>query len=302
VARLEDDTPWMGPLPAVPGCDCQICRPEEWYDELDRQTIDAVLEHGWQVMLVAAAADCSDCDHDHSADDIDGSGPPFAYTIGLQHRFGHPELLISGLDYGLMHDVLDGLARRVMAGRRLVPGDALEEVLPGAPVAVEQVADEGLREAVTWSGWFHRRKPEALAVVWPDRRGVFGWQPGAPAVLDELQPREWREPIVHTGGLATDPSWDFPVPADHLVVSCTHVLDDGKAVLWAARVWDELFGDEWSIHCGGLDHETDELRLVHISHLVRSAPSLRQIADLELGQEALRIDTDSDWATGPVPL
>lgn len=302
MARPHNEEAWMGPLPAAPGCDCHICRPDASYDELDRRTIDGVLEHGWQVILVGPDVGCSHPEHqDHSADDPGESGPAFAYTLGLGHRCGHPELLMSGLDHHLMHRALNEVARRVMDGRRLAPGDALEGVLAGVPVAVEQVADGALRDTVTWSGWFHRKRPAALAVVWPDTRGVFGWQPGAPEILDQLQPREWRVPIDHTGGLAADPAWDFPVPPDRMVFSCTHVVDDGHAVLRAARQSDRTRGEDWSIHCGALGHETDDMRLVHLAHLVRSAPSLRRISHLEIDAEALRADPDSPWVTAQPP-
>jgi hypothetical protein len=73
------------------------------------------------------------------------------------------------------------------------------------------------------------------------------------------------------------------------------------SVLWAARESDETRGEDWSIHCGALGHETDEMRVVHLAHLVRSAPSLRQISDLGLDEDAFRPDPDSAWATGPLP-
>ncbi len=301
MSRPEDDKQWMGPLPAASGCNCHICRPQESYDELDRRTIEAVLEHGWQVISVAGDAACSHPDHhDHTPDDEGDSGPPFAYTLGLGHRAGHPELLMSGLDRRVMHHALNNIARRVLAGRRLAAGDVLEDVLASVPVAIEQVTDAALLETVTWSGWFHRRKPEALAVVWPDRRGVFAWQPGAPELLDELQPRRWRVVMDHTGGLAPDPGWDFPVPPDHRAFSCTHVVDRGDAVLWAARESDDARGEDWSIHCGALDHDTEDIRIVHLAHLVRSAPSLRLISSLAMDAEALRDDPDSPWVTAPL--
>lgn len=289
----------MGPLPAVDGCDCQICRPEESYDEWDRRTIDTVLAHGWQVVLVAEDSGCTCCDdpdhHDHADQGDTETGPAFAYTVGLRHRVGHPELLMSGLDHRVMHRALNRVAQRVLSGRRLAPGDVMEDVLAGVPVAVEQVTETALRETVTWSGWFHRRKPEALAIVWPDRSGVFAWQPGGAAVLDELQPPGWRLPIAHGGALAADPAWTFPVPPDHRVFTCSHVVDDGEAVLWAAREPDETRGEDWTMHCGGTDHEIDDMRVVHVAHLVRSAPSLRDISDLDLDEEALRDDPDSTW-------
>lgn len=104
-------------------------------------------------------------------------------------------------------------------------------------------------------------------------------------------------PVEHTGGLAIDPAWDFPVPPDHQAFSCNHVVDDGEAVLWAARESDETRGEDWSMHCGAKGHETDDMRIVHLAHLVRSAPSLRQISHLGVDEEAWRSDPDSEWET-----
>lgn len=293
-----DNEQWIGPLPAAPGCDCHICRPDEDYDAQDRRVIDTVLEHGWQVIMVADDIGCDRPDHhDWEGPEDPDPMPAFAYTIGLGHRTGHPELLMSGLDTGLMHHSLNAVARRIMGGLRLRPGDALEDVLAGVPVAVEEASDAALRETVTWSGWFHRRKPDALAIVWPDRNGVFAWQPGAPDILDEVQPRRWRVPIRHTGGLAVDPAWDFPVPPDHRVFSCTHVVDGGGAVLWAARQSDGVRGEDWSVHCGAAGHEPDDIRLVHLARLIRSAPSLRGLSRLGLDTEACRQGPDSAWET-----
>lgn len=298
MSRPHQEEPWMGPLPAAAGCDCHVCRPDASYDDLDRQTIETVLEHGWQVVMVAEAAGCSHPDHDHHTDaDHDEVGPAFAYTVGLGHRAGHPELLMSGLDHRVMHRALNIVAERVMKGRRLGPGDVLENVLAGVPVALEEVAETALGDTVSWSGWFHRRRPEALAMVWPDRNGVFPWQPGAPDVLNELQPPQWRTPVEHTAALAADPTWDFPVPPGHKAFSCTHVIDAGAAVLWVARESDEEVDEDWTIHCGASGHATDEMRLVHLAHLVRSAPSLREISDLGLDHEAWRADPDSAWET-----
>lgn len=292
---MSSTKPWMGPLPAARGCDCHVCRPDDSYDEQDRGVIDTVLAHGWQVIMVADGVGCDDPAHQDDADVGHDEGPAFAYTIGLGHRVGHPELLMAGLDHHLMHRCLNRIAERIMKGLRLAPGDALEDVLAGVPVAVEAVTDLALAETVIWSGWFHRRKPEALAIVWPDRKGVFGWQPGAPSILDDLQPTAWRVPVDHTGGLAPDPSWDFPVPPDHHAISCTHVVDAGAAVLWAARQTDDQRVEDWSIHCGADGHETDDLRVVHLAHLVRSAPALRLIADLARDEEAWRDDPDDPW-------
>ncbi|MEZ5095994.1 MAG: DUF4262 domain-containing protein [Nocardioides sp.] len=287
----------LGPLPAAPGCDCHICRPDDSYDDLDRNAIDTVLRHGWQVILVSDDVECSSPDHDADDHEHASSAPAFAYTLGLGHRCGHPELLMSGLDPHLMHRALNDVAGRVMAGRRLAPGDVLEGVLAGVPVTVERVAADALDETLRWSGWFHRREPEALMIVWPSTSGLFGWQPGAPEVLDELQPRSWREPVEHRGGLAADPDWPFPVPPDRMVFSCTHVVDEGDSVLWVARQSDPETGEDWSLRCGAAHHSTDDMRMLHLAHLVRAAPSVRSLAGLPLDHEAWRDDVESAWQT-----
>ena len=293
----ENGKPWMGPLPASSGCDCQICRPEPSYDPEDRRSIDTILEHGWQVIVISDEADCSSPEHAHDGHEHPDPVLPFAYTVGLGHRAGHPELLMSGLDRQLMHRAINGVARRVMDGRRLLPGDALEGVLGTVPVVLERVADDALSETVLWSGWFHRRKPEALVIVWPSTSGLFPWQPGAPDVLDALQPRHWREPMEHTGGVAVVPEWVFPVPPDRMAFTCAHVLENGEAILRVLRETDDQRGEDWCILCGAAEHATDDLRIVHISHLVRSAPSLVDVGGLELDHGASRDDVDSPWRT-----
>lgn len=290
---------WMGPLPAAPGCDCHICRPEARYaDRLERGALDTVLQYGWQVMAISDEHRCSHPEHQsRPVRRPRETGLPFSYTVGLGHRAGHPELLMSGLDPRVMHVALNDVAERILQGRRLSPGDEVEGVLAGVPVAIERVSEKAVRRLVTWSGWFHRRPPEALAVVWPDRLGVFAWQPGAPQELDERQPRDWREPIEHTGGLAADPAWAFPVPPDRLARCCLHVADDGAPVLWVAREPGRERVEEWSIHCGADSHHDGDVVALPLGDLVRAAPSLRFVSDIGLGEQAWRHDPDSAWTT-----
>lgn len=285
--------PGTGRSPRSEACDCHACRPSGPYDQADLASVETVVRHGWQVVIVGSGA-CECCDGAPAEADGD-SGPAFAYTVGLGHRAGHPELLMSGLEPDLMHRALNGLARRVVEGRRLAPGDVVEGVLSAAPVALAPASAYALDEVVTWSGWFHRRPPEALVVVWPTTSGVFPWQPGAPAVLDELQPTDWRDAIALTGALEPDPAWDFPVPPDTRAFTCRHVLEEGSPLLFVARQRDTTRGEDWTLHCGAATHATEDAVVVHLSHIVRGAPSVRAVAHLPLDWEADRDDVDSEW-------
>lgn len=286
--QSDVDNPWVGPDPAFPGCDCQICRPEKYYDKIDQNCLDTVLKHGWQVILVGVP-----CDHGGECDE--GPSLPFAYTLGLGHRCGHPEFFMSGLEPRLMHAVLNRMAERVMAGNAYFHGDVVEGALGGVPVVLEKLAEDHIAEAIPWAGWFHRHKPEALSLVWPTTGGIFAWQPGAPVSLDQHQPPQWRVPSPRTDGIAPDPEWLFPITPEALVLSCTHVIEGGAPVLWAARKIDKEGEEDWTVHCGGVDHATNEVCASHFTHLVRSAPSLRMISDLPVNFEALRASVDDPW-------
>jgi hypothetical protein len=273
--------PDMGPLPAAPGCRCRICLPDSSYDDEERNCIETVVKYGWQVMLVG-----------------EGDGPRepvFAYTVGLVHRQDHPELMISGLNAELIHPVLNSVAKRVMKGLRLSPGDSLEGVLGGVPVLVEELNDAGLDETVIWSRWFHRRPVEALALVWPDTSARFAWQPGASDKLDALQPSEWRRPLAHVGAFAPDPSWPFPVPAERTGVACNHVVFDGAPVCYVDRRARSGEQENWVFHCGELHGGPEDYALSHVSHIMRGTPSLREVAGLQVDEYAWREDPDQPW-------
>jgi hypothetical protein len=289
----------MGPPPAVSSCACRICVPnfiDQSPSASDRDCIETVVRCGWQVVVVGGDTACDCCSGPPDSED----GPAFAYTVGLGHRAGHPELAMTGLPVTLMHHALNLVADRVvMSGLRLRPGDVIETALPNAPVVVDAVSNVGLESIGCVSEWFHRHPVEVLQLVWPTTSGVFGWQPGAPPELDALQPPAWRVPSPRTGGLAVDPPWPFPATPDTMVVVCTHLRQDNEPVRSVARMQDESGAELWDIYCGR-DHGPgiDQLLMEHLAHTVRASPSLRDVADLRVGEYAERDDAFSPWRRG----
>lgn len=264
----------------VPGCDCRLCRPGALVDDPERNCVAHVDGAGWEVLIVGPDGDAA---------------PSFAYTIGLPHRAGHPELLISGMRTELMHHVLDDVAGAVLRGATVRPGDGVEGVLAGVPLLAEEVAPAALGHTVTWSSWFHRREVAAVQLVWPDTSARFAWQPGASARLDLAQPPEWRRPSARSGLFAPDPVWPLPVPPEARVLTCRHVVDGGEAVRFAVRESSDR-GEDWTFHCGE-DHGdfAGAVAVVHAAHVVRANPSLTRVAGLELEEAAWRDDVWSPW-------
>lgn len=264
-------------------CTCRVCEPAPIDDEHEQKILHDVQTHYVHIIWVPAG------------DAVDE--PVFAYTVGLWHQDRHPELLMSGQKPELMHRALNEAVGWVRAGQRLTPGMAVEGVIGGFPVAVEALTPEAVDETATYSGWFHRRRVDVVQLVWTDLDGVWPWQPGAHELTRERQPESWRVPSSRTGALATDPAWVMPTPADTLVFSCVHVVEEGAVVSHVTRERDPKRGEDWQILCDGQHAEltAEDIRLVHLAHMVRAAPSLRDLQDLDLDECADRPNPWEPW-------
>lgn len=115
----------------------------------------------------------------------DESGCDWAYSIGLHHSFGHPELLVVGIDAPLAGAIIEVLCGTVAEGRRIEPGHAV--TLEGGLEFRAQEVDE------LWCGlgdWFNlgrevmstwgERWPESIQLIWSDEDGRYPEEPGDP--------------------------------------------------------------------------------------------------------------------------
>ncbi|MFC7262772.1 DUF4262 domain-containing protein [Streptomyces lutosisoli] len=172
-----------------PACRCVICHDYGDRDEADRmdlRTVDQIQEHGWSVVMVPA----------------DDEGPGFAYTIGLWHTHGVPELAMFGLDIETMHIMLNALGHQAAAGAVLENGRTCHDVIEGRPVILKAADLRWYREFFGRAISFYRRPPfPVLQVVWPDAKGRFLWQPGAEEHYLQSQPQLWLKPTEHPDGV-----------------------------------------------------------------------------------------------------
>ena len=136
-----------------------------------RDTID---EHGWWVGLLPA----------------EGEEPAFAYTIGLQQRFGHPELIVFGLALETMHVILNTCGELVREGASFAPGVPTSGILRGHDVSFRAVRDRAsLGEYLGYATRYYGDRPlTVLQCLWPDKAGRFPGEPGAAPFLASAQP------------------------------------------------------------------------------------------------------------------
>jgi len=114
----------------------------------------------------------------------DETGCDWAYSVGLDRNFQHPELLLVGLDASLAGAVIEVLGKQVSGGRLLMPGDNVQ--IEGCIclqvrevdllwLARSEVFELGRAVMGSWG----ERWPETLQLVQADTRGGFPTVAGA---------------------------------------------------------------------------------------------------------------------------
>lgn len=121
---------------------------------------DTIESHGWAVQGVMPTEDDTD-------------PVPFAYTVGLT-GFGHPEIIVCGLDprdVGIV--LLNDLGERVRAGRTFSHGEVPRNLLMGGydPVLIT-VTD---LSRLTIARRVYGESITALQLILPDERNRLPW-------------------------------------------------------------------------------------------------------------------------------
>ena len=142
-------------------------------DDGDRKLLADVEDHGWHVVGILET--------DHT--------PTWSFTVGLQHNFNHPEMVIFGLPTNVAHQVLNVAGEEVRAGRRFHRGDTANDLLEGYSAVLRSVDKLWYKPFLGTALWFYRGSEfETLQVFWPDRQGVMPWNPDAASWLRGSQP------------------------------------------------------------------------------------------------------------------
>lgn len=172
-------------------CRCVLCHDygdRDEADHLDLTIIENVQRYGWHVVMVPE----------------DAIGPGFAYTIGLSHTHGAPELAMFGLDVHAMHVILNTLGAKCAEGTVLADGQRHPDVVEGRQVALRQVDLRWYRTFFGRAIGFYRRPPfPVLQVAWPDVNDRLHWEEHAEERHRESQPQLWLPPSEHPAGIWT---------------------------------------------------------------------------------------------------
>lgn len=151
------------------------------FKEYEKKVIENIERDGWHCTGVLS----------------DGVSPPFAYTVGLFHTFGFPELIIVGLPHQTAHPLLSDIVDLLLKGELdfNVPSDKVIKHFPVFFVKVEKAFyDSHLRSAE----WFYEGDEfPAYQMVWPSEDGLFPWSPKASKTYLEMQPLLGNKPAAN---------------------------------------------------------------------------------------------------------
>jgi hypothetical protein len=149
----------------------------------ERKALADVQNHGWHVLKVFE----------------DDEGPGFAYTVGLYHSFGHPELIVVGLAPDVGHAVLNIAGESIRRGTRYAHGTQSDGLLDDYACSFRTMPEAQYRYYLGWALWFYDGTPfPALQMVWPDQHGRWPWDANVDPEIRE------RQPVIENQG---DPPW-----------------------------------------------------------------------------------------------
>jgi hypothetical protein len=125
--------------------------------------------------------------------DENGKLPPFSYSVGLFHNFGHPEILVYGLDEGMK--VINHICRNIHGGTRYTTEGEYQDLLEATSCRFKDIKHEFYREHLGWNLWFYGdSKFPALQLLWHDRHKRFPWDKSCNDLVKKRQPLLFAHP------------------------------------------------------------------------------------------------------------
>lgn len=237
---------------------------EEGKDADEQRVIDDVRQYGWHTIGI----------------EDDPEGPGFAYSVGMFHTLGHPEIIIFGLPVDSMMSIVNYIGEEVRQGASFQDGQESDQILEGYRCVFRAVPEELYPEYFGYAMWFYRPASfPVLQCVWPDRDGRFPWHHDFDSQLYA------RQPV-----LAEKKGWPFSEPKNQAAITTVNVLDGTLPI--ALVTHDEDGG--WQFLCGATNNPSD-CKLVSLKHIVDLHPSVGELADLPEGWQAVRLP-DGSWS------
>jgi hypothetical protein len=129
----------------------------------DQKVIDDVAHYGWHVVKILEG----------------GDKPGWAFSVGLYHTFGHPEIIVFGLKPALMHSIINNIGEDVRSGKRFKEDKQYPDLIEGYQCAFKIVNPAWYEPFLGYATWFYKGMGySVLQCIWPDKESIYPWEPG----------------------------------------------------------------------------------------------------------------------------
>lgn len=153
-------------------------------DDQDRKLLANVRDDGWHIVMIPE----------------DAETPGWCFTVGLEHTFGHPELVVFGLPLNTAHALLTIGCTAIRNGERFEPDVACPQFLAEFACVFRSVRRQWHGAFLGYAAWFNGVSAwTALQLFWPDRSGKLPWQDGAAEWLGKQQPLLHEDDAAQAG-------------------------------------------------------------------------------------------------------
>jgi hypothetical protein len=150
----------------------------EGFSRADAKFLEIIDRYGWHVMSVAPRADSQD------------KQEWFSYSTGLFMRFGHPEIILCGLDADIAIRIINAIGNAVKSGRKFdLDTDYRDIFANDVKCCFRAVHLSQYSDYVCWTQWFYERDVFPVwQCFWPDKAGNYPWESACHPEVAELQP------------------------------------------------------------------------------------------------------------------
>ncbi len=117
------------------------------------------------------------------------NAPHYAYTVGLQKTWNHPELIVFGLNQEMSHDILTEMAALIKGGPSFGRNEKTELTMGCVRVTfIEVPLHIAVRYLDRAEAYYKGHPFKALQILWADDRGHFPTESECSEDVKRFQP------------------------------------------------------------------------------------------------------------------
>jgi hypothetical protein len=143
-------------------------------DDPDRKLLSDISQYGWHIIVIQKEV----------------SSPTYSFTVGLFYTFGHPELMIMGLNQNVSHSIFQTAAGAIASGATFQASGFTDILIDSYKCKFSEIGVSRYQEYLGYGIWFYRSLPRpfpALQILWPDKSGKYPGEDGFDVRFNSLQ-------------------------------------------------------------------------------------------------------------------